>query len=92
MNKGAFGGYDKPDFGVKNLTSDMWEPITTTNNFTAYTPEKPIERSQNTLSSGARQTQAKKTASNPAERASAGRRSFSGRYTVRGRGPERSGP
>ena len=40
MSKGAFGGYDKPNFQVKNLTSDMWEPITTSNNFSAYTPEK----------------------------------------------------
>ena len=91
MNKGAFGGYDKPDFGVKNLTSDMWEPITTTNNFTAYTPEKPIERSQNTFSSGARQTQAKKTASNPAERASAGRRSTQ-QSSAKGASPKKKAP
>ncbi len=74
MSKGAFGGYDKPDFGVKNITSDMWEPITTSNNFSAYTPEKPTERSQNTFSGGTRQTQAKKAAPNPAYKAPSGRK------------------
>ncbi len=69
MSKGAFGGYDKPDFGVKNLTSDMWEPITTTNNFSAYTPERPVERKENTFSSGMRQSAAKKAATNSAGKA-----------------------
>ena len=44
MNNNAFGGYDKPNFQPKNLTSDMWAPISTVNNYTAYTPEKTIER------------------------------------------------
>ena len=44
MNNNAFGGYDKPNFQPKNLTSDMWAPISTVNNYTAYTPEKPVER------------------------------------------------
>ena len=44
MNNNAFGGYDKPNFQPKNLTSDMWAPISAVNNYTAYTPEKPIEK------------------------------------------------
>ena len=43
MNGNVFGGYDKPNFQPKNLTSDMWEPITTHNNFSAYMPEKTTE-------------------------------------------------
>lgn len=66
MNKGAFGGYDKPNFQVKNLTSDMWEPITTNNNFSAYTPERPQQRSQ-TPSQSTRQRSADKTSSSPAK-------------------------
>ncbi len=62
MSKGAFGGYDKPNFSVKNITSDMWEPITTNNNFSAYTPERPAERRQNTTSSDTHQKSAGKTA------------------------------
>lgn len=68
MSKGAFGGYDKPNFGVKNLTSDMWEPITTTNNFSAYTPERPLQRNENTSSPGTRQSAAKKSPSQSAGR------------------------
>ena len=43
MSNGVFGGYNKPNFEVKNLTSDMWSPITTNNNFSAYTPEKKTD-------------------------------------------------
>ncbi len=74
MNNGAFGGYDKPNFGVKNITSDMWAPITTTNNFSAYTPEKPYEKSRNTSSDGTRHAQTKKAAANPADRVPSGRK------------------
>lgn len=56
MSGNAFGGYNKPNFGVKNLTSDMWEPITTTNNFSAYTPERPTEKKENTASPRTRQS------------------------------------
>ena len=72
MSKGAFGGYDKPDFGVKNITSDMWAPITTNNNFSAYTPERPVEPKN---SQGAtRQSEVRKTAGQPADRMAADRR------------------
>ena len=61
MSGNAFGGYNKPNFEVKNLTSDMWEPISTTNNYSAYTPERPTVQSQNV--NGTRQTQQTKKAS-----------------------------
>lgn len=74
MGKSVFGGYNKPDFGVKNITSDMWEPITTSNNFSAYTPERPVEQKKNTFSSGIRQNDAKKTAQQSTERATVDKR------------------
>ena len=70
MNKGAFGGYNKPNFQPKNLTSDMWEPISATNNFSAYTPEKPATQSQNTFV-GTRRTAVDKGSASPAGKASA---------------------
>lgn len=70
MSNGAFGGYDKPNFQVKNLTSDMWTPITTNNNFSAYTPDKPVETPKTTRSVGTRPTAEKKTKSTPATEAS----------------------
>lgn len=66
MNGNAFGGYNKPDFGVKNLTSDMWEPITSTNNFSAYTPEKPKENRANTPSTRTRQRVSQEPTRRPA--------------------------
>ncbi len=63
MSNNAFGGYNKPNFQPKNITSDMWEPITTTNNFSAYTPTK----SDNNFSSGTRQSAPKKPSPKPAE-------------------------
>ncbi len=36
----AFSGYSSSGFKPKNITSDMWEPITTAGNYTAYTPPK----------------------------------------------------
>ena len=48
MSNNAFGGYDKPNFQPKNITSDMWEPITSTNNFSAYTPPRSAEKQENT--------------------------------------------
>ena len=65
MNKGAFGGYDKPNFQVKNLTSDMWEPITTNNNFSAYTPERPPQQKVQTPSQGTRQRSTERPVSAP---------------------------
>ena len=67
MSKGAFGGYDKPNFQVKNLTSDMWEPITTSNNFSAYTPEKPPQPKTQTPSQSTRQRSAETVRSAPAK-------------------------
>lgn len=66
MSGNAFGGYNKPDFGVKNLTSDMWEPITTTNNFSAYTPERPAENKDNTPSLRTRQRVSQELTRKPA--------------------------
>lgn len=65
MSNNAFGSYDKPNFKPKNITSDMWEPITTTNNFSAYTPPKSNDKTDNTFSAGTRQNAPKKAASNP---------------------------
>ena len=56
MANGVFSGYNKPNFEVKNLTSDMWSPITTNNNFSAYTPPKPTQPQQTSQPSGTRQT------------------------------------
>ena len=67
MSNNAFGGYNKPNFQPKNITSDMWEPITTTNNFSAYTPPKPVQQTENTFSAGTRQSTPKKTASRSAK-------------------------
>ena len=69
MSGNAFGGYNKPNFGVKNLTSDMWEPITTTNNFSAYTPERPTEKKENTASPRTRQSVPEKRPQKPANEA-----------------------
>ena len=55
MKDNAFGGYGKPNFQPKNLTSDMWEPITTSNNYSAYTPERPTHNRDNTFSQSTRQ-------------------------------------
>ena len=74
MNKGAFGGYNKPNFQPKNLTSDMWEPISATNNFSAYTPERPVNQSQNTFV-GTRRSEADKATSSPAKGAPAKKKS-----------------
>ena len=70
MSGNAFGGYNKPNFEVKNLTSDMWEPISTTNNYSAYTPERPAAQSHN-ISNSTRQTPQAKTPSTPAKEAPA---------------------
>lgn len=67
MSKGAFGGYDKPNFQVKNLTSDMWEPITTNNNFSAYTPEKPPQPKTKAPSQSTRQRSAETVRTAPAK-------------------------
>lgn len=69
MNGNAFGGYNKPNFGVKNLTSDMWEPITTSNNYSAYTPEKTTQNNDDKLSARTRQSAQEKRSSAPAEQA-----------------------
>lgn len=68
MSNNAFGSYDKPNFQPKNITSDMWEPITTTNNFSAYTPPRPTAAADNSFSGGTRQSAQKKVGSKPAER------------------------
>ena len=65
MSNNAFGGYNKPNFQPKNITSDMWEPITTTNNFSAYTPDREPKQADKKISSVTRQSSAKKTASSP---------------------------
>ena len=65
MNGNAFGGYNKPNFEVKNLTSDMWEPITTSNNYSAYTPERPAV-SKNDTPVSTRERTHQKTVSSPA--------------------------
>lgn len=67
MSNNAFGSYDKPNFQPKNITSDMWEPITTTNNFSAYTPPKTSVKADGASSVGTRQSAPKKAASKPAE-------------------------
>ena len=67
MSNNAFGGYDKPNFQPKNITSDMWEPITSTNNFSAYTPPRSAEKQENTFFAGTRPSPGNKTASRPAE-------------------------
>ena len=57
MANGVFSGYNKPNFEVKNLTSDMWSPITTNNNFSAYTPPKPTQAQNASQPTGTRPTQ-----------------------------------
>ena len=74
MSGNAFGGYSKPNFEVKNLTSDMWEPISTTNNYSAYTPERPAAKSSDSVNR-TRQPQQKKTAPAPAKEAIAKKKS-----------------
>ena len=66
MSNGVFGGYNKPNFEVKNLTSDMWSPITTNNNFSAYTPDKPASAPKSAQSVGTRPTAQTKIKSRPA--------------------------
>ena len=66
MSNGVFGGYNKPNFEVKNLTSDMWSPITTNNNFSAYTPDKPANTSKTAQSVGKRPTSQVKSQRQPA--------------------------
>ncbi len=66
MSNGVFGGYNKPNFEVKNLTSDMWSPITTNNNFSAYTPDKPTEAPRQTRNVGTRPVSPQKTQRTPA--------------------------
>lgn len=66
MKGNAFGGYEKPNFQPKNLTSDMWEPITTTNNYSAYTPERPTPRQENRFSDEARHSERRQQSANPA--------------------------
>ena len=56
MKGNAFGGYDKPNFQPKNLTSDMWEPITTSNNYSAYTPQRQTAKTDKSFSAGTRQS------------------------------------
>lgn len=68
MGNNAFGSYDKPNFQPKNITSDMWEPITTTNNFSAYTPPKASVKADSTSSAGTRQSSPKKATAKPAEK------------------------
>ena len=73
MNNNAFGGYEKPSFQPKNITSDMWAPISTVNNYTAYTPEKPVERQpiENTdVPTRTRQSSQQKKKAQPAREAS----------------------
>lgn len=41
---GAFSSYSGAGATLKNITSDMWEPITTSGNYTAYTPPKRDDR------------------------------------------------
>ncbi len=36
----AFSSYSSLNMKPKNITSDMWEPITTSGNYTAYTPSR----------------------------------------------------
>lgn len=36
----AFSSYSGVNMQIKNITSDMWAPITTSKNYTAYTPDK----------------------------------------------------
>ena len=66
MSNGVFGGYNKPNFEVKNLTSDMWTPITTNNNFSAYTPDKPVETPKTTKPIGTRPASQSKPQRTPA--------------------------
>ena len=66
MSNGVFGGYNKPNFEVKNLTSDMWSPITTNNNFSAYTPDKPAEVPRQSRNVGTRQSSPQKPQRTPA--------------------------
>ncbi len=66
MSNNAFGGYDKPNFQPKNITSDMWEPISATNNFSAYTPPKPTTKTGNTFSAGTHHSAPKKAGAKPA--------------------------
>ena len=72
MSNGAFGGYDKPNFKPKNLTSDMWEPITTNNNFSAYTPERPPQQKP---AKSTRQKGAERVTSSPAKETTSKKRS-----------------
>ncbi len=65
MKGNAFGGYEKPNFQPKNLTSDMWEPITTTNNYSAYTPERPTPRQENRYSDEARHSERRQQSVKP---------------------------
>ena len=67
MSNGAFGGYDKPNFKPKNLTSDMWEPITTNNNFSAYTPERHAQQKAQPPAKSTRQKGAERVTSSPAK-------------------------
>ena len=77
MSKGAFGGYNKPNFQPKNLTSDMWEPITTNNNFSAYTPERPAQPKTQTSAQSTRQKGDEKVVSSPAKQNTAKKKTSS---------------
>ena len=59
----------------------MWEPISTTNNFSAYTPEKNAAKSQNSFN-GTRQTQQTKSEPVPAKQAPAKKKAASEKETA----------
>ena len=90
MNKGAFGSYNKPNFQPKNLTSDMWEPISATNNFSAYTPDKPKTQNQNTFV-GTRHNQQTKIAHSPADK-EASKKKTASKKDIRGVLSKKSSP
>ena len=80
---GVFGGYDKPNFEVKNITSDMWPSISTNNNYSAYIPDKTAEVQKKSQAVGTRLASQQKT-----QRASAnvnGRKAASSKAKEEGR-------
>lgn len=68
----AFSAYTSANMKPRNITSDMWEPITTSGNYTAYTPPKRESTEKTQSAPDRRQTKTEhKTSARGAEERSA---------------------
>lgn len=71
-NRGVFSSFGSNGMKMKNITSDMWEPITATGNYTAYTP--PVKENKKAPSQKAQSSAKAKEASKAAPKAPSGKK------------------